>query len=184
MFTRTDSGLAEKWRFCEELIVWVEGPTDVLFYRIMAGSVRSVICRFEAFGGRPTGLKLIRELKNKDYPYVVILDGDYDILRGTRAPHGSVLIVPRYSVENLLWERDAVNEVCCRHAQCGEKRDLVGDDMATVERVIERELLGAIVLDVAARGMRCAPKVLPDRVEAILKGKRDLAVDSRRRWPR
>ena len=177
MFTRTDSGLAEKWRFCEELIVWVEGPTDVLFYRIMAGNVGNVVCRFEAFGGRATGFKLIGELKNKDYPYVVILDGDYDILGGTRAPHGSVLIVPRYSVENLLWERDAVNEVCCRYAQCGEKKDLVGEEMATVERVIEKELLGAIVLDVAARRLRCAPKVLPDRVEAILKDKRELAVD-------
>lgn len=177
MFTRTYRGLAEKWRFCDELIVWVEGPTDVLFYRIMAESVRNVECRFEAFGGRPKGLKLIRELKNKDYPYVVILDGDYDILEGRRAPHGSVLIVPRYSMENLLWERDAVNEVCCRHAQCGEKKDLVGEDMAMVERVIKEELLGAIVLDVAAREMRCPRKVLPDRVEAILKGKRGFVVD-------
>ena len=165
MFTRTPTGLSEKWRFCVEPIVWVEGPSDIAFYRPIS---HGVSCRFEPFFGRENASHLIRSLLERDYPYVVILDGDYSILKKSRAPHRSVLILPRYSFENLLWESGAVNDVCLQHAQCGEDKDLVSHLMILTERAIRNELLGAIVADIAARWCESSPKVLPDHIDEIL----------------
>ena len=126
-------------------------------------------CRFEPFHGRSNAGSLIRALQDHGYPYVVILDGDYDILKRSRAPHRWVMILPRYSFENLLWESEAVNKACLRHAECGEDKDLVSHHMAATKRMIEQELLCAIILDVAARRSPSPPEVFPDRIEPILK---------------
>ena len=158
--------MVEKWRFYRLPTVWVEGPTDVVFYEPISDGIA---CRFEAFRGRSNADSLIRALKDYGYPYVVILDGDYAILKRSRAPHRWVLVLPRYSFENLLWESEAVNKACLRHAQCGEDKDLVSPDMAEVERMIEQDLLCAIILDVAARRFSSPPEVLPNHIEPILR---------------
>ena len=173
-FTRTSSGLAEKWRFHQVPTVWIEGPTDLCFYKPISDGIS---CRFEPFHGYPNADSLINALQNKQYPYLVILDGDYRILKRLRAPHRSVLILSRYSFENFLWEPYAVNNVCCLFALCGEEKDLVSKQMEAAKRSIRKELLATISLDVAARESSPSPKVLPESIESILKKGNGIKLD-------
>ena len=165
-FTRTLGGLVEKWRFHDVPTIWVEGPTDLYFYEPLPDGLS---CRFEPFHGFKNAQALIDALKSKSHPYLVILDGDYSILKRTRSPHRHVIRLPRYSYENLLWEPEAINKACLRHARCGDSKDLVKKEMSAAVRRMKRQLLPALILDVAARRMNPAPAVLPKRVDQLLK---------------
>ena len=167
-FTRTSSGLAEKWRFHKEPTVWLEGPTDLFFYAPISDGIS---CRFQSFHGSANAKALISALKEHNYPYLVVLDGDYSILNPKRSPHRRVIVLPRYSYENLLWEPDAINTACLRHAHCGEKKDLTVSAMAQTVLMLKKEFLPALVLDVAARRMETPPNVLPDHIDELLHGK-------------
>ena len=176
-FTRTLGGLAEKWRFHKVPTVWVEGPTDFNFYAPIA---EDLPCRFEAFHGRKNAGALVASLKEKSYPYLVILDGDYSILEKAKRPHRRVIILSRYSYENYLWVPEIINQVCLRFAQCGEQKDLVKASMDEAVKMLENEFLPALILDVAARRMDSAPKVLPSRIEPLLKNQKSAKLDTRR----
>jgi len=176
-FTRTASGMAEKWRFHQVPTVWVEGPTDLFFYPPISTGIP---CRFEAFHGCENARALICALKENDYPYLVVLDGDYSVLERKRSPHRRVVVLPRYSFENFLWEPAAINTACLRHARCGDQKDLVVNEMEKIVRTLNKELLPAIILDVAARKMDTAPDVLPDRVEPLLKNATSTEFDGAR----
>lgn len=163
-FTRTPGGLAEKWRFHQVPTIWVEGPTDIFFYEPVT---EKIPCRMEAFHGAENAKALIQALVDHDYPYLVILDGDYRILKRTTVPHRCVIILPRYSFENFLWEHEPINRACLRHAQCGENKNLVAAEMERVEEHLRKELLHAVALDIAARRSPTPPRVLPDAIEQI-----------------
>ena len=164
-FTRTPSGLAEKWRFHEIPTIWIEGDTDLYFYEPIS---HGLSCRFEPFHGYKNAQALIDALRAKNYPYLVILDGDYSILKRSRSPHRRVIRLPRYSYENLLWEPEAINKACLRHARCGDSKDLVKKEMSATVRSLKTDIHPALVLDVAARRMDSPPSVLPERVDRLL----------------
>lgn len=163
-FTRTPGGLAEKWRFHDVPTIWVEGPTDIFFYEPIT---ENLPCRMEAFHGRNNAKALIQALIVHDYPYLVILDGDYEILKQAKSPHRCVLILARYSFENFLWEHDPINRACLRHARCGENKDLTVAEMDRVAKHLKKELLHAVALDIAARRSPSPPAVLPDAMEQL-----------------
>jgi hypothetical protein len=73
----------------------------------------------------------------------------------------------RYSFENFLWEHEAINRACLRHARCGETKDLVAAEMNRVAMHLKKELLHAVALDIAARKSPTPPPVLPDAIEQI-----------------
>lgn len=176
-FTRTSGGLTEKWRFHQVPTIWVEGPTDLYFYEPIS---HGLSCRFEPFHGVENARALVEALKSNDYPYLVILDGDYSILKKTRSPHRRVIRLPRYSYENLLWEQEAINNACLRHARCGDSKNLVKTDMSSTVRRMKSEILPALILDVAARRMDTAPGVLPERVEPLLKSQKSVEFEKTR----
>jgi hypothetical protein len=166
-FTRTSGGLSEKWRFYAVPTIWVEGITDVFFYEPITEKLR---CRIEPFHGTGNAKALVKALSDYDYPYLVILDGEYSILKFSRSPHKHVLVLPRHSFENFLWEQDAVNRACLRHAQCGEDKDVVGFEMERVASHFKTELQHLIALDIAARNTPSPPSVIPDAAEQLLTG--------------
>lgn len=176
-FTRTPAGLAEKWRFHNVPTVWVEGPTDIYFYEPM---LDGLAFRLEAFHGVENSAALVDSLKRYNYPYLVVIDGDYRILSRTRSPHPRVLFLSRYSFENYLWECDAVNKACLRHARCGDDKDLVVSEMAAVENHLKTELGEVVALDVAARMTDPSPAVLPDHIDALLRSQKGVSVESAR----
>lgn len=156
--------------------IWVEGGSDIAFYRAMSDGIP---CRVEAFDGYENSRALVEALQEHDYPYVVVRDGDYRILKRQRAPHRWVLMLPRYSFENFLWDLESVNRVCCDWAQCGDERDLVSQDLSSTEKMVEERLLGAIIVDVAARRSN-SRGALPDHVEQILERADDIAIAKER----
>ena len=90
----------------------------------------------------------------------------------------NVIVLGKYSFENYLWEKEPVNRACLRHAQCGEKKDAVGPEFERLNQHLEERLLQLVVLDIAARKVNPAPKVLPDRVETILEKKESIEIDA------
>jgi hypothetical protein len=163
-FTRTSVGLTEKWRFYQVPTIWVEGPTDIFFYEPLTDKIS---CRIEAFHGSKDAEVLVQALIDHDYPYLVILDGDYRILERKRVQHRFVIVLPRYSFENFLWEHDPANRACLRHARCGDDKDLVTTEMRKIEAHLRRELSLVLALDIAARRTPSPPRVLPDAIERL-----------------
>lgn len=174
VFTRTPQGLAEKWRFHNVPTIWVEGPTDIYFYYPVLDSIPS---RIEAFHGTENAKALIDALVSNNYPYLVILDGDYNILKATRRPHRCVIMLDRYSFENYFWESESVNRACLRHIQCGDDKDIVSAEMDRVTKHLAKELLPAVVLDVAARHSPSPPIVLPEHIDHLMLDKKQPDVD-------
>ena len=120
-FTRTPSGIVGKWHFYSMPTIWVEGPTDIYFYSPIVDDLQ---CRIEAFHGHENATALIEGLRDHGLPYLVVLDGDYDILSAWRSPHKRVIRLRRYSFENYLWEREPLNRACHRSAQSGDRTEL------------------------------------------------------------
>ena len=168
VFTRTPSGIVGSRFFYSEPIVWVEGPSDIYFYEPILGELN---CRLKFFGGSKNAEKLIEELcrrDNSEYPFAVILDGDYGFLEKQRSPHRWVIKLRKYSIENYFWAHQSLNRSCLKHAQCGENQDAVGTLMRRADEQLEEVLFDLIAIDVAARKMDPAPEVLPDRIERLL----------------
>jgi hypothetical protein len=174
-FTRTPTGIVGKWHFHMEPTIWVEGSSDIYFYLPL---VDDLPCRIEAFHGRDNARALIEGLKNHDFPYIVLLDGDYDILRSKRNLHKRVIRLRRYSFENYLWEKDSFNRSCLRHAQCGDRSEICHAEFDRMTEHLHDVLLEAIVFDVAARDVDPAPKVLPDRIDQLLSKPSRADIDS------
>jgi hypothetical protein len=164
-FTRTQTGIVNKWRFHAVPTIYVEGPTDISFF---APVVEDLDCRFEPFHGRENAKELIDGLISADLPYLVVLDGDYEILSKRRVPHRRVVRLQRYSFENYLWESAPVNLVCLRYAQSGDRNDVVGPEFDRLNRHLSNTLRDIVEFDVAARRSVPAPEVLPNRVEMLL----------------
>jgi glycine/D-amino acid oxidase-like deaminating enzyme len=166
-FTRTPTGVVGSRYFFPNPIIWVEGPTDIYFYEPVLGSLR---CNLKPFHGASNAAALIHGLLigGFEYPYAVILDGDYGILSEKRSVHRWVVSLRRYSFENYFWERESLNRSCLKQGQSGERVDVVGPEFDRVEQHLEEQLRELVELDVAARRSDPAPKVFPDRVEALL----------------
>lgn len=166
-FTRTPAGIVGSRYFFPNPIVWVEGPTDIYFYEPVVGHLN---CDIKPFHGSSNAKALIDGLSdnNYDYPYAVVLDGDYSILNQKRSPHRWVIVLRRYSFENYLWEKSSLNRSCLKHAQCGEGDDVISTEFDKIEIDLLTKMREAIELDVAARRSDPAPKVIPSRIEALL----------------
>lgn len=173
-FTRTPTGIVGKWQFYQIPTIWVEGPTDIYFYTPV---IDDIPCRIEAFHGSGNASALIDGLRDYDLPYLVILDGDYEILSKQRTPHKHIIRLQRYSFENYLWEQDPVNRACLRHARCGDTKDVAKTEMERVAKHLKKELLYTVTLDIAARRSPNPPAVLPDAMEMIALNNSDPDID-------
>lgn len=169
-FARTPTGTVGKRLFYTVPTIWVEGPTDIFFYLPIVDDLE---CRIEAFHNSNNAAALIEGLVNEDLPYLIVMDGDYEILSRQKTTHSRIIRLKRYSFENYLWESDPVNRACHSSAQSGDRSDVVGPLLDDLNQHIHDTLLDMVVVDVAARRTDPAPRVLPDRVESLL-------VDSRR----
>ena len=97
---RTPSGLASEYLFYKETVVYVEGYTDIPFYDTVLQNYYNY--RIKAKHGKEKCKELATALVEDDLPYVVVLDGDYEILESTRSKHRRVILLHRHSLENYL----------------------------------------------------------------------------------
>lgn len=164
-FTRTLSGLISKYLFYDVPLIWVEGREDIPFYNNI---LKNIDCRMESAGGKGECFKLAFEIINNDFPFIVILDGDYDILLTNRNKHRRVVILHRYSFENYLFEKDAIERVCMNYTRTCDGKDISCENFNNIRDLIEREMRELVVLDVAHTLNNTEHKVLPDRIEPLL----------------
>ena len=152
-FTRTNSGLAAEHRFFQGVLVLVEGYTDRPFYDKI---LRNNNCHIKAKNGKVEIKKSVVFLEKFDYPYVVVFDGDYEILEDTQSQHSRVIILERYSVESYLSEIDPIIKFAGFLAKMEDnmERPITNDELTQFLEQVEEKLMDLLVLDVARHRSR------------------------------
>ena len=165
-FSRTGSGLKAGPLFYQKAVVYVEGDSDIPFYhQVLQGYNYHIKLQH----GKEEGKKLVAVLEQDDSPYVVILDGDYEILERTRSKHRRVILLHRYSFENYLFEEEPIEQFC-RDRTPSEARlkELVSRFQKVIEDT-ELKFKELIVLDVAHQRSHTGYDVLPNKPDRFLK---------------
>ena len=148
-FSRSPSGLVAEHIFRKAKIhVYVEGPTDITFYDEI---LQKYDCRIQAKGGKPECEKLVEKLVEKDLPYVVILDGHYEILENIQSQHNRVVLLHRHSYENYLIEEEPIKQFC---RDCARSKDSLAEPLTSTKfrkflEDTEIKLKDLFILDVA-----------------------------------
>ncbi len=164
-FTRTKRGKVNESLFQDKVLVWIEGDTDFAFYERV---LRDLDCKLKSAGGRPECEKLAEELVREKLSFVVVMDGDYNILIRKRSIHRWVIVLPRYSMENFLFEEPALKRVCANYCSTGDHHKMIAREFQRVQRSIGTKLRRLIVLDAARTFANEATKVLPRSADALL----------------
>lgn len=176
-FIRTKSGLVAKFLFFREPLVWVEGPTDIPIYDQI---LRSRNCRIESAGGKSECIKLADALIQLDLPYIVVIDGDYEILQRKRSKHRRIILLNRHSIENYLFEEKPINNICCKYSSIVNQENLIAGSFSALIQTIDTELLDLMVIDVAHNRAGTEFKPFPDTHLTIIDSREDLSFDSDR----
>ena len=158
-FSRTPLGAAAEYLFYQEILVYVEGPTDIPFYEKV---LQGYDCYIKPRGGREECKKLVPLLSKYNLPFVIILDGDYEILARTQGEHNRVILLDRYSFENYLFEEEPIEQFC-RHRHPRVNLERLVSRFRKVVQNIEVQFKELIVLDVAHQYSHSGYEVLPDR---------------------
>ena len=165
-FARTPSGLAAEYLFYKEILVYVEGYTDIPFYDAI---LQNYGCRIKARGGKEECKKSAADLVKGNYPYVVILDGDYGILERTRSKHRRVILLHRYSFENYLFEEEPIEQFCRDRTPLENRLKKLASRFQEVVKNTELKFKELIVLDVAHQRSYTGYNVLPNKPDRFLK---------------
>ena len=158
-FSRTPLGAAAEYLFYPEILVYVEGHTDIPFYEKV---LQGYDCYIKPQDGREECKKLVPLLLKDNLPFVIILDGDYEILVSTQGEHGRVILLERYSFENYLFEEEPIGQFC-RHRHPRANLERLVSRFRKVVQNIEVQFKELIVLDVAHQYSHSSYEVLPDR---------------------
>ena len=169
-FARSPSALTSEHLFYAETLVYVEGYTDIPFYETV---LRNHNCRIKARNGKQECEKLATALLQRNYPYVVILDWDYEVLQRTRSKHRRIVLLHRHSFENYLFEDEPIQQFCRYRRPTINFENLESRFRELVDK-IELKLKRLIILDVAHQCSKTGCKVLPDTPERFFKPRMSL----------
>ena len=166
-FSRTPSGLAAEYLLYKEILVYVEGYTDIPFYDAV---LQNYNCRIKAKNGREECEKAATVLVDSNDPYVVILDGDYEILERTRSKHRRVILLHRYSFENYLFEEEPIEQFCHDHAHLADSLErLVDSKFGVLLEDTALKFKELLVLDVAHQYAKTGYKTLFHNSDKLFK---------------
>ena len=165
IFKRTTKGLLAKYLFYREILVWVEGDEDLVFFNMI---LRNKPCKIEIAYGKTECLKLAQGILEHNLPYVVIIDGDYEILRRKKSVHKRVVTLNRYSIENYLMEEIPIERVCKNYVRSTAIIKILGGTYQAIITKMNNELYDLVVLDIAHYLTSSGLKVLPEKAELIL----------------
>ena len=158
-FSRTPSGLTAEYLFYPEILVYVEGHTDIPFYEKV---LQGYDCHIKPRGGREECKKLVPFLLKDNLPFVIIFDGDYEILVSTQSEHSRVILLDRYSFENYLFEEKPIEQFC-RHRRPRANLERLASRFRGIVQNVEAQFKELIVLDVAHQHSHTGYDALPDR---------------------
>lgn len=168
-FIRSDSGIENRDLFyLPKILVYVAGYSDIPFYEKV---LQNYDYHLKAQGGREECKKLVKALVEKDLPYVIVLDGDYEILERTRSQHRRVVWLHKYSFENYLFEEKPIKQFCRDHAHLEDSLEepLTSSEFKDFIENIEIKFKDLIILDVAHQRAETGYDALPDRPDRFFK---------------
>ena len=165
MFSRTLAGLVNKFLFYPKPIVWVEGYDDFPFYEPI---IKDSNCRIETACGKDNCLVLAQNIIQKDYPFIVILDGDYGILENQGNPHKRVILLKKYSIENYFFDLSLMQKICSKYIGTEEYLTEIDTLFRKTERDLQNSLFDLVVLDVTNYRKDMGLKVFPEKADPVL----------------
>ena len=168
-FSRTPSGLAAEHLFYLEILVYVEGHTDIPFYN---EALQNYNCRIISKNGKSECHEFATLLEQGNYPYVVVLDGDYDILEFTRSPHHRIVWLHRHSFENYLLEEEPVEKFRHYRAPLEDSLDRLPSSFREIAADTEQKFKELLILDVAHQRAETGYKVFPKGADQFFAGPR------------
>ena len=155
-FSRTPPGLAAEHLFYSEILVYVEGYTDIPFYNEI---LQNYSCRIISKNGKSECEKFATLLEQGNYPYVVVLDGDYEILESTRSLHRRIVWLHRHSFENYLLEEDPIDKFRHYRAPLEDSLDRLPSSFKEIASDTEQKFKELLILDVAHQRAKTGHKV-------------------------
>ena len=166
-FSRTPPGLAAEHLFYSEILVYVEGYTDIPFYNEV---LQNYSCRIISKNGKSECEKFATLLEQGNYPYVVVIDGDYDILESTRSLHRRIVWLHRHSFENYLLEEEPVEKFRHYRAPLEDSLDRLPSSFREITTDTEQKFKELLILDVAHQHAKTGYKVLPKAPDQFFSG--------------
>ena len=160
--SRTPSGLAAEYLFFPEALVYVEGYTDIPFYNTV---LQNYDCRIRTYREEKGCNKLTEELVEKDLPYVVIVDGHYEMLERTRSQHRRIVLLHRHSYENYLLEEEPIEEFRRNRSRSEDSLESLPNSFREIIEDTELKFKELLILDVAHQSAKTGCKVLPKGAE-------------------
>ena len=157
-FTRSDLGIENTDLFyLPKITVFVEGVTDFPFYDEILKTYNIEMVELKA---KNEGKKLISSIVEKDLPFVVVLDGDYEILERRRSQHRRVILLHRYSFENYLFEVEAISQFCgdLTTSEGSSDENLTTKEFTDFIQVIEKKFKELLIYDVAHQRAKTGQK--------------------------
>ena len=147
-FSRTPLGLAAEYLFYPETLVYVEGHTDIPFYDAV---LQNYNCRIRTYREEKGSDRLTEGIIEKNRPYVVIIDGHYEMLDRTRSQHRRIVLLHRHSYENYLFEEEPIKQLCLdrSHSKDSLEEPLASGEFTDFAQDIEVKFKDLLILDVA-----------------------------------
>ncbi|MBN4056947.1 DUF4435 domain-containing protein [bacterium AH-315-J21] len=166
-FSRTSTGKKIAPIFHGLPIIYVEGPYDVVFIRELT---RAFKCRVKEAGGKEECSKLVKGLLEDNPAYLVMLDGDYEILGNRRSKHRRAIFLQRYSAENYFWDfeilQDVIQEMCC----VDSREEVISQtEFDNLERHLKLRLNKMVSLDITRDRVSGSVIVMPKKPDRLLK---------------
>lgn len=167
LFSRTASGDAAEYLFYSETLVYVEGYTDIPFYNEV---LQGYNCRIISKQGKSECERFAMFLEQDNHPYVVVLDGDYEILESTRSPHHRIVWLHRHSFENYLLEEDPIDKFRHYRAPLEDSLDRLPSSFKEIAADTEQKFKELLILDVAHQRAKTGRRVFPKAPDELFAG--------------
>ena len=164
---RTNQGLAAEHLFYSEILVYVEGHTDIPFYNEV---LQNYSCRIKSKKGKLECEKFATLLEHGNYPYVVVLDGDYEILEYSHSSHRRIVSLHRHSFENYLLEEDPIEKFRHYRAPLEDSLDRLPSSFREIAEDTEQKFKELLILDVAHQRAKTGFKVFPKEPDEYFAG--------------
>ncbi len=167
LLSRTPSGLAAEHLFYQEILVYVEGHTDIPFYNEV---LQNYNCRIISKKGKAECEKFAMLLEQGNYSYVVILDGDYEVLERTRSQHQRIVWLHRHSCENYLIEEKPIEKFRHYRAPLEDSLERLPSSFKEIVEDTELNFKELLVLDVAHQRAKTGYQVFPKAPDQFFAG--------------
>lgn len=162
-FSRTPQAIAAEYLFWkDEVLVYVEGHTDIPFYRIVLDSYN---CRIRTYSEKEGFNKLVDGLIKEDLHYVIILDGHYEILTRKRSQHRRLILLHRHSYENYLIEEEPIEQFRFSRAKLDDSLEELPSSFDEILIETEQRFKELLILDIANQNAKTGFKVFPKGAE-------------------